>query len=64
MVGKIEPKCQVSNFSFFLAPKSLTAIHTCLDKMESIKGRIIIAFVKNDWLKKKVFKSCVVFFMV
>ena len=38
------------------APKTLTAINTCLDEMEEFKGRDT-AFV-SDWLtKKKVFKS-------
>ena len=49
---KIEP--EVSGFkSLFLggAPKSLTAINTCLDEMEEFKGRDI-AFV-SDWLTKK-----------
>ena len=36
---------------FFRAPKSLTAIKTCLDEMEEFEGRDI-AFV-NDWLTKK-----------
>ena len=35
---------------FFRAPKSLTAINTCLDEMEKIKGRDI-AFV-SDWRSK------------
>ena len=55
--GKLNRKCQV-----FWAPKSLTAINTCLDEMEEFKGRDI-AFV-SDWLTKKVFKSCVVFLKV
>ena len=42
--GKLNQKCQVSNRFFFLgggggAPKSLTAINTCLDEMEEFKGR-------------------------
>ena len=41
---------------FFWAPKLLTAINTCLDKMEEFKERDI-AFVSN-WLTKKVCKSC------
>ena len=54
-VGKIEPevlgfKC----FFFFRAPKSLTALNTCLEEMEEFKG-IDMAFV-SDWLTKKVFK--------
>ena len=64
-MGKIEPRCQVSNGLFFRAPKSLTAINTCLDEMEEFKERDI-AFV-SDWLyiiQKKVFKSCVVFLKV
>ena len=39
-MGKVEP--EVSGFkSLFLggAPKSLTAINTCLDEMEEFKGR-------------------------
>ena len=36
---------------FFRAPKSLTAINTCLDEMEEFEGRDI-AFV-SDWLTKK-----------
>ena len=61
--GKIEP--ELSGFkSLFCggggggrggAPKSLTAIYTCLDEMEEFKG-IDIAFV-SDWPTKKVFKS-------
>ena len=38
-------------FVFFRAPKSLTAINTCLDEMEEFEGRDI-AFV-SDWLTKK-----------
>ena len=41
---------------FFRAPKSLTALNTCLDEMEEFKGKHI-AFV-SDWLAKKVFKTC------
>ena len=41
--GKLNQKCQVSNRFFFGggggAPKSLTAINTCLDEMEEFKGR-------------------------
>ena len=38
--GKLNRKCKVSNdFFFFLAPKSRTAINTCLDEMEEFKGR-------------------------
>ena len=50
---KLNRKCQVSNvFSFFFrAPKSLTAINTCLDEMEGLEGRDI-AFV-SDWITKK-----------
>ena len=54
-MGKIEP--EVSGFkSLFLggAPKSLTAINTCLDEMEEFKGRDT-ALQKN--VTKKVFKS-------
>ena len=41
-VGKIEPELsKVSKDFFFLAPKSLTAIKTCLDEMEEFKGRDI-----------------------
>ena len=54
---KIEP--EVSGFkSFFFfwgggggAPKTPTAINTCLDEMKEFKGRDI-AFV-SDWLTKK-----------
>ena len=35
---------------FFRLPKSLTALNTCLDEMEWIKGRDI-AFV-SDWRTK------------
>ena len=51
-MGKIEP--EVSGFKslfFFWAPKSLTAINTCLDEMEEFKGTDI-AFL-SDWLTKK-----------
>ena len=58
--GKLNRKCQVSN-RFFLggwggggAPKSLTAINTCLDEMEGFKGRDTALQKK---LTKKVFKS-------
>ena len=57
-VGKIEP--EVSNGFFGGAPKSLTAINTCLDEMEEFKGRDI-AFV-SDWLTKKgLQKLCSIF---
>ena len=36
---------------FFRAPKSLTAINTCLDEMEGLEGRDI-AFL-SDWITKK-----------
>ena len=54
--GKLNRKCQL----FFLggggggrggAPKTPTAINTCLDEMEEFKGRDV-AFV-SDWLTKK-----------
>ena len=59
--GKLNRKCQVSNgLFFFSAPKSLTAINTCLDEMEEFKGRDI-AFV-SDWLTKKgLQKLCSIF---
>ena len=57
--GKLNRKCQVSSDCFFPAPKSLTAINTCLDEMEEFKGRDR-SFV-SDWLTKKVFKNCEVF---
>ena len=40
---------------FFLAPKSLTAINTCLDKMEEVKGRVLaigwvaVFFPVSNW---------------
>ena len=42
-LGKLERKCkvQMSVFFFFLAPKSLTSMNTCLDEMEEFKGRDI-----------------------
>ena len=59
-------KCQVLNENFFRAPKSLTAINTCLDGMEQIKGRDM-AFV-SDWRSKGNFggqtKSIMVFLKV
>ena len=56
-MGKIEP--EVSGFKSLLfgggggggAPKSPTAINTCLDVVEEFKGRDI-AFV-SDWLTKQ-----------
>ena len=54
-MGKIEPEVSGFKSLFFWAPKSLTAINTCLDEMEELKGRDI-AFV-SDWLTRKVFKS-------
>ena len=56
-VGKIEPEVLGFKCFFFIiirAPKSLTALNTCLDEMEEFKGRDM-AFV-SDWLTKKVFK--------
>ena len=50
-VGKIEQKCQASSDFLFRAPKSLTAINTCLDEMEEFKG-IDRTFV-SDWLTKQ-----------
>ena len=47
--GKLNRKCQVLN-RFFWAPKSVTAINTCLDEIEEFKGRDI-AFV-SDCLTK------------
>ena len=44
-MGKIEPEVSGFKSLFFLrgggggAPKSLTAINTCLDEMEEFKGR-------------------------
>ena len=56
--GELNRKCQVSNRFFFLgggggggAPKTPTAINTCLDEMKEFKGRDI-AFV-SDWVTKK-----------
>ena len=48
---KIEPEVSGFNFFLFRAPKSLTAINTCLDEMEEFEGRDI-AFV-SDCLTKK-----------
>ena len=53
--GKLNRKCQVSNRFFFGgggggAPKSLTAINTCLDEMEEFKGR-------DTTLQKKLTKK-------
>ena len=40
--GKLNRKCKASlDVFFFLAPKSLTAMNTCLDEMEEFKGRDI-----------------------
>ena len=50
-VEKIEPEVSGFKFFFFWAPKSLTAINTCLDEMEEFVGRDI-AFV-SDWLTIK-----------
>ena len=59
-VGKIEPEVSGFKWFFFWAPKSLTAINTCLDEMEEFKGRDI-AFV-SDWLTKKgLQKLCSIF---
>ena len=52
---KSNQKCQVSNYCFFRALKSLTAINTCLDKLEEFKGRDV-AFVSN-WFKKRSSKG-------
>ena len=38
-VGKIEPEVSGFKSLFQRAPKSLTAINTCLDEMEEVKGR-------------------------
>ena len=38
-VGKIEPEVSGFKSLFWVAPKSLTAINTCLDEMDKIKGR-------------------------
>ena len=48
--GKLNWKCQVSNRFFGGAPKSLTAINTCLNEMEEFKGR-------DTALQKKVLKN-------
>ena len=53
-VGKIEPEVLGFKCIFLRAPKSLTALNTCLEEMEELKGRYM-AFV-SDWLTKKVFK--------
>ena len=53
---KLNRKCQVSNVFFFRAPKSLTAINTCLDEMEEFEGRDI-AFV-SDWITQKGLQKC------
>ena len=39
--GKLNRKSKVSNDFLFLAPKSPTAVNTCLDQMEDFKGRVI-----------------------
>ena len=49
-MGKIEPEVSGFKSLFWGAPKSLTAVNTCLDEMEEIKGR-------DTALQKKVFKS-------
>ena len=54
-MGKIEPEVSGFKSLFFWAPKSLTAINTCLDEIKEFKGRDI-AFM-SDWLTRKVFKS-------
>ena len=36
--GKLNQKCLASSDFLFRAPKSLTAIDTCLDEMEEFKG--------------------------
>ena len=48
--GKLNQKCQVLNRFFGGAPKSLTAINTCLDEMEEFKGR-------DSALQKKLSKK-------
>ena len=53
-MGKIEPEVSGFKSLFWGAPKSLTAINTCLDEMEECKGRDT-ALQKN--VTKKVFKS-------
>ena len=53
--GKLNRKCQVSNALFRGAPKSLTAINTCLDEMEEFKGRD--TELQKKLTKKKVLKS-------
>ena len=61
--GKLNRKYQVSNRFFFLggggggAPKSLTAINTCLDEMEELKEEIQHYKKKKKSLQKKVLKS-------
>ena len=53
-MGKIEPEVSGFKSLFWGSPKSLTAINTCLDEMEEIKGRDTALQKK---LTKKVFKS-------
>ena len=61
--GKLNRNYQVStDFFFFRAPRSLTAINTCLDEMEGFKGRDK-TFVSDCLTKKGLQKlSCEVFF--
>ena len=39
--GKLNRKCKILVTFFVSAPKSVTAINTCLDEMEEFKGRNI-----------------------
>ena len=55
-MGKIEPEVSGFKSLFWGAPKSLTAINTCLDEIEEFKGTDI-AFLSHWLTKKKVFKS-------
>ena len=54
--GKLKQKCQATSDFLLRAPKSRTAMNTCLDEMEEFKGRDRTFL--SDWLTKKVFKSC------
>ena len=49
--GKLKLSFRFQMIFFFRAPKSLTALNTCLDKMEEFKGKDI-AYL-SDWLTKK-----------
>ena len=62
-MGKIEPEVSGFKSLFFFggggggAPKSLTAINTCLDEMEELKEEIQHYKKKKKSLQKKVLKS-------